>query len=307
MNTPAPSLGAPAPWRFAWLYAAPHRLAFAAAALTLAASALWWALAMLALAEGHVLRFALPPLQAHGLVMVLGFMPLFFAGFLFTAGPRWLGMPPVDARTLGAPLLAQLAGWSVFVLGVHGPDAAFAAVFGGLGLAAVALGWTQVWWRFVGMLRASRVPDRTHARLIAVAGGAGALALWSAATCVATGEFAGVRAATFGALWFFIGIVFAAVAHRMIPFFGATTLPLLDAWRPTWLLWSLVVLFAAEGGLAVAEALAGTLPAARRSRRLRSNCPPVSLCLPSRCAGAWCKACASGSSPCCISAWSGSA
>lgn len=51
-----PTPGAPArtapgqapPWRLAWLFAAPHRLAFAAAAAVLGASAAWWALAMLA-------------------------------------------------------------------------------------------------------------------------------------------------------------------------------------------------------------------------------------------------------------------
>ena len=60
-------------WRFAWPYAAPHRMAFAAGALMLGVSALWWAVAMLAPSGGHALRFDLPPFQAHGLVMVLGF------------------------------------------------------------------------------------------------------------------------------------------------------------------------------------------------------------------------------------------
>src|SRR5256885_13863061 len=113
-----------ATWRFAWLYAAPHRMAFAAGALMLALSALWWAAAMLGLSSGHALHFGLPLYQAHGLVMALGFMPLFFAGFLFTAGPKWLGHAPVDAAELAPPLLAQVAGWAVFLLGTHGRDAA---------------------------------------------------------------------------------------------------------------------------------------------------------------------------------------
>jgi uncharacterized protein involved in response to NO len=252
-------------WRFTWLYAAPHRMAFAAGAFMLASSALWWATAMLAQSGGHALHFGLPPFQAHGLVMALGFMPLFFAGFLFTAGPKWLGRPSVDAAELATPLLAQVAGWCVFLLGAHGRDPAFGSVFGAMGLTAVAFGWTQLCWRFVTMLRASTVPDRTHARVIAVAAVIGALCLWAAAAGIALSDLALVRAAIHGALWLFIGVVYATVAHRMIPFFSASALPVLDAWRPMWLLWSLVALLATEGVLSVADALTGPLPGALRT------------------------------------------
>jgi uncharacterized protein involved in response to NO len=248
-------------WRFAWLYAAPHRLAFAAAATMLGVSALWWALALVAQQQGHALHFGLPPYEAHSLLMALGFMPLFFAGFLFTAGPKWLGHGPVEARTLQGPLLAQLCGWSVFGLGVHGVDAAMGEVFGGLGLAAVTFGWTRLWWRFVGLWRSSRATDKVHAGVVAAAGGIGALAMALAAIGLATGQHGLVRAATLAALWLFIGPVYAAVAHRMIPFFTASALPILDAWRPRWLLWSLLVALGVEGVFAIAESLAGPLPA----------------------------------------------
>lgn len=254
-------------WRFAWLYAAPHRIAFAAGALMLGMSAAWWALAMVAQTGGHALRFGLPPFEAHGLVMVLGFMPLFFTGFLFTAGPKWLAHPPVAASELSAPLLAQVSGWAVFLLGVHGPDPAFAQVLGALGLAAAAFGWTQVCRRFVRMLRASLAPDRTHATVIACAACIGAVSLWTAAAGIAAADHALVRAALFAALWLFIAPVYAAVAHRMVPFFSAAALPVLDAWRPMWLLASLVALVAFEGSLAVAEALLGPLPPAMQVLR----------------------------------------
>ncbi|MBI3369252.1 MAG: NnrS family protein [Burkholderiales bacterium] len=253
------------PWRFARLYSAPHRIAFAAGAAMLAASALWWATAMLTLAGGHPLRFGLPPFQSHGLVMTLGFMPLFFTGFLFTAGPRWLGHAPVDAAELRAPLLAQLSGWAVFLLGVHGPDPAFGSVLGGIGLAAVAVGWTQVCARFVAMLRASPVADRTHARVIAAAGAVGALCMWAAAIGVALAEYALVRAALHVGLWCFVGGVFAAVSHRMIPFFSASALPVLDAWRPLWLLWSFIGLLGMEGVFATVQAWRGGLPSAAQA------------------------------------------
>jgi uncharacterized protein involved in response to NO len=252
-------------WRFAWLFAAPHRLAFCAGALLLAGSALWWASAMLAQAQALPMRWSLPPAQAHGLVMALGFMPLFFCGFLFTAGPRWLGHAPVPARELAPALMAQLAGWAVFLLGAHGPDAAFGQVFGALGLAAVAAGWSQAWWRFVGMLRASRSPDRSHARLIAVAGGLGVASLWTVAAGMAAGEAGVVRTVTLLALWGFIGVTYVTVAHRMIPFFTAAALPALDAWRPQWLLWSLVGLLGIEGGFVAADSLLAAQPAALRA------------------------------------------
>jgi uncharacterized protein involved in response to NO len=251
-------------WRFDWLFAAPHRLAFCAGALLLAGSSLWWASAMLAHAQALPLRWGMPPAQAHGLVMALGFMPLFFCGFLFTAGPRWLGHPPVPARALAPALLAQLAGWAVFLLGAHGPDAAFGKVFGALGLAAVATGWSQVWWRFQGMLRTSRSPDRSHARLIAAAGGVGVLCLWTAAASMAAGEGGLVRTVTLVALWSFIGTTYVTVTHRMIPFFSAAALPVLDAWRPHWLLWSLVGLLVFEGIVVATDSLFGPQPAALR-------------------------------------------
>ena len=39
------------------------------------------------------------------------------------------------------------------------------------------------------------------------------------------------------ALWGFILFVFIAVAHRMIPFFTSNVLPLIEVWRPFWVLW----------------------------------------------------------------------
>jgi uncharacterized protein involved in response to NO len=248
-------------WRFAWLYAAPHRLAFAAGAWMLALSATWWAVAMLAQSGGRALHFGMPPVQAHGLVMVLGFMPLFFSGFLFTAGPKWLRQPAVHAADLLSPIVAQLSGWLVFLLAAHGRDPAFGSVLGSLGLGAAAFGWTQLWWRFMAMLRASQADDKTHLRCVAVAGFAGAVCMWCAAAGVALSEPAWTRAALQGALWLFVGTTFVAVAHRMIPFLSAAAVPALDQRQPLWLLWLLVGLLATKGACEVALALAGPLPA----------------------------------------------
>lgn len=256
MSTQRMPIAAPAArWNAARLLDAPHRLAFAAGALLLAASALWWLVAMLAQLEGQVLPWALPPATAHGLVMGFGCMPMFFAGFLFTAGPKWLAVPAPPARALLAPLLAQLSGWLVFLLAAHGRDAEFGRTLGAIGLAAVAVGWTQLLWRFAALLRRSEQQDRVHATLVAAAGAIGAALLIGAAGAVAAGELLLVGALTQAGLWVFVGLVFVAVSHRMIPFFSAAAVPALDAWRPQWLLWSLVAVLAVEAGAAAAGAM----------------------------------------------------
>nr|WP_316638498.1 NnrS family protein [uncultured Roseateles sp.] len=261
----APAPDVPSRWRLGLLLAAPHRLAFGAAAAMLASSGLWWCLALVAQSQGRPLPWTVAPAVAHGLVMSFGFMPLFVTGFLFTAGPKWLEQPAVEARRLLAPVLAQLGGWGVFLIGVHGPEPAFGAALCGFGLSAVALGWGQVLWRFMHLLRLSRAADQLHARLIAAGGVLGALALWAAAFGLATARPALVQAATQIALWGFAGTVFATVSHRMIPFFSAAALPALDAWRPRWLLWCWTGLFALEAAALLGELLWGPLSPALRA------------------------------------------
>lgn len=239
---------APQPGRhLRWLLAAPHRLGFFAGACMLAVSALWWSAVLLARAAGHAPAWAVPPPAAHALLMALGFTPLFIAGFLFTAGPKWLGQPAVDARVLLRPVLLMLAGWGLVVPGLH-LDAMLAAA----GLALVAGGWSRLCWRFVAILCASRVPDQTHARVVALACGVGALTMWVAAGALAGADVALLRAATQVALWCFVATVFVTVSHRMIPFFSASALTALDAWRPMWLLGVMVAALWLEALAAVA-------------------------------------------------------
>lgn len=251
---PAPVAGA-APWRPARLLSAPHRLGFFAAALMLALASLWWAAIMLTRAAGLPLPWATPPLVAHGLMMSLGFMPLFIVGFLFTAGPRWLMLPDLPARRLLPPVLLMLGGWALALPGFH-----LASPLAALGLAGVALGWGALVWRFAQLVRTSPASDRLHAALITAACAAGAFAAALAAWALATGSVTAARAAVQLALWFFLAPTFATVSHRMIPFFTASALPTLDAWRPNWLLWTFWALLLASGTAALAELFAGPLP-----------------------------------------------
>jgi uncharacterized protein involved in response to NO len=162
-------------WRLSRLLTAPHRLGFTAAALLLGTSALWWAVVLATRAAGIALPWAVPPPVAHGLVMALGFMPLFITGFLFTAGPRWLALPEIDAASLRMPVQTIVAGWALALPGFHA-----ATLLAAIGVAAVALGWSALVLRFAGLVRISRSPDKLHASLVAVAGAVGAVALWLA-------------------------------------------------------------------------------------------------------------------------------
>lgn len=248
---PPPAAPADTRWRWRRLLDAPHRLAFFAGVLVLGASALWWALAMLARSAGLALPWQVPPATAHALLMGFGFMPLFFTGFLFTAGPKWLAQPPVAAAALRVPLIANLAGWGAFVVGVH-MNAALAA----FGLAVAAGGFGALALRFARLVHTSRAPDRVHARLVLAGCGLGVLLWLAAALALAAGQHAIVRAAYLAGLWGFIALVFVSVSHRMVPFFSGSPLPRLDAS----LLWLLAGAVLAEAPLAAAEVLWWPLP-----------------------------------------------
>ena len=270
---PAATAAAPAPppdmrWRLARLSSAPHRLGFFAAALLLATSALWWALVLGAPYLGLTLRWAVAPPAAHGLLMSLGFMPLFIVGFLFTAGPRWLALPDVHAAALRWPVLAMVAGWLLALAGFHASAAVAAA-----GVAAVALGWSALVLRFLRLLGSSRVPDKRHATAVAGACCVGAVALWLAAGALAAAHAGALRAAVHLALWGFLAPVFAAVSHRMLPFFTASALPAFAVWRPNALLWLMVAVLWLQLPIALAEALWWPLPAAARWLQVAINAP----------------------------------
>ncbi|MDO9075189.1 MAG: NnrS family protein [Rubrivivax sp.] len=261
-------------WRVSRLFSAPHRLGFFSAALMLALSALWWAGVLAARHVGVLLPWAVPPPAAHGLFMTMGFMPLFIVGFLFTAGPKWLGLPEVTAPTLATPVALMLAGWMLALAGFH-----VNALLAGLGVALVAGGWSALVLRFFAMLRRSRAADQVHATVIALAGTVGALSLWGAALGLMLGDITTVRAATQLALWGCLAPTFAAVSHRMIPFFTASALPALDSWRPNWLLWVMLLVLACSGAGAAAELLWWPLPAALRWAQVAVETPAAVLLL----------------------------
>lgn len=234
------------PWRLAALMWAPHRLGFFLGMLVLAAASLWWLAVQLDRLTGWLqLAPVLSTTLVHGVVMVFGFMPLFFSGFLFTAGPKWLGVAGHGTRTLLLPLTLQAAGWLLWLAGAHvnlGPYGALALF--GLLAAGVGLAWmVALFWRLIA---ASRAADQVHARVVGWAGVFGALCLGGVAAALLAGRIDLALLAARSALWGFIVVTYASVAHRMIPFFTSGVLPMIEVWRPFWVLWLMVGVAAFE-------------------------------------------------------------
>jgi len=228
----------PLPWAWGTLLRAPHRLAFAWAQLVLISSSLWWLGIQLTRAgwwpDGGGLWPEVSPTVLHGVAMTFGFAPLFFTGFLFTAGPKWLGVPAPSTQTLLPATALQGGGWLLWLWGAQSSQ--------GLALAGGALAWAGlawVHWRFAALLWRSRAADTTHARLIALAGAMGLLSLAGVLYATAQHEIDLARAWNLTGLWSYIVLVYVAVAHRMIPFFTSSALPRVSPWRPMWVLWFL--------------------------------------------------------------------
>jgi uncharacterized protein involved in response to NO len=218
-------------WRWRHLLRAPHRLAFFLATVVLIACAAWWALVQWDRLAGLGLPYAIAPTLTHAAAMTLGFIPLFFAGFLFTAGPRWLGVAAPQARDVLAPLVAQALGWLLWLAGAHTHW-----LVACIGVMAAAWGLTAVTVRFLRLLAASPAADRLHAKAVATGLVVGCACVAALGVCVALGDTGLAVAFVQTALWGFVVVVYLTVAHRMIPFFTSGALPFHDAWRPNWVL-----------------------------------------------------------------------
>ena len=241
---------APTPWRPSNLLLAPHRLGFFLAMCLLLASGLWWALVQLDRATGWLgLGYAVSPTLTHAALMSLGFIPLFFAGFLFTAGPKWLGVHGPEARDLVPSSVLQASGWLLWLAGAH---THMGVALLGVSLAALGLGMQA--WRFWGLLLASTQADRVHAKVVAVAAGVGVFSVVGIAGATAFDAVDLALAFVLTGLWGFVVPTYLAVAHRMIPFFTSSAVPMVHAWRPFWVLWAML-------GAAVLEMVSVWMPA----------------------------------------------
>ena len=241
-------------WRVRYLLLAPHRLGFFLAMVVLVASGVWWALVQLdRVSVAVVLPYVLSPTLVHAAVMTFGFVPLFFSGFLFTAGPKWLRVEPLEVRVLLIPLVMQAVGWLLWLIGVH---THMLAALGGLALAWSGL--ARITWLFWRLVWRSREPDQLHARTVGVAFLVGCASLGGLLANLVVGATAVAQACVLTGLWGFVVVVFVTVAHRMIPFFTSGAMPFITTWRPFWAL-GLMVLAAAVEVAAVWVELEGPL------------------------------------------------
>lgn len=240
-----PGKAAPAPdlaWRWRHLLLAPHRLGFFLAMGVLVFTGGWWALVQVDRASALLnLSYAVSPSLVHATVMTFGFIPLFFTGFLFTAGPKWLGVRALEAPQLRAPLVLLATSWGLWVTGSH-VHARLAAI--GLTGAVVGLGWiVGLFWRLIA---ASTAEDRLHAKVIGVGGIVGWLSLAGACIAVWLDAAEMGRAFVLTGLWGFVVVTYVTVAHRMIPFFTSSAVPMVEVWRPFWALWVMLAAAALE-------------------------------------------------------------
>jgi len=232
---------APAAGPLERLATVPHRFFFLSGVASLGLAALWWAWTLVA--RGGALPAppsAVPSTSLHAFLMIFGFAPFFMFGFLFTAGPRWLGMAPPPASAWRAPGALAAASLLAMLPLQAAPAWATQAAAG-----AYALAWAALLARFVALVRASPVDDKVHATLVAAALAAG---------CAGVAAFALAGVAAHGAVkflgvWCFLLPVFVIVSHRMIPFFTANVVPFVRAFRPWWLLAAMVAAPVAHGAL----------------------------------------------------------
>ncbi len=231
----------------------PHRFFFLAAVAQLSLVSLWWlwVLGARALGPQFAPSSAMPDTIVHAFIMLYGFAPLLMFGFLFTAGPRWLGVATPPAAQWNPPGLLAVAGaLSVVPVQVFAP-AAWALQ---LAAATFALGWAWLLFLFLRLIRQSSMPDKVHAIAIFSALSAGVCGV----VLFALQGSAGFTWFRIVGLWFFLLPAFVVVCHRMIPFFTASVLPLVTAFRPWWLLAMMAGAPVAHGGLEAAGLSAWT-------------------------------------------------
>lgn len=198
----------------------PHRAYFSTGVLALLMLAIWWSLALPL--QGVT---APPAMLVHGLMMPLGIFPPFMLGFVFTAGPRWLG---VQAPKGQLPLaIGQFTGLLLILLGFH---------LGGHwplpGLLLLFVVWWRATWLWFDCIARASQGDHRHAEYILTAMLTGNVALLVVGAWVLSGDASLWLLARNLILWGWILPIFMVVAHRMIPFFTQSVIPQRTLWRP---------------------------------------------------------------------------
>ena len=215
---------------------APHRLFFFLGNLSLITASIWWlgVLVLRQTASGWLASAAGISSHLHPLIMIYGFFPFFIFGFSFTAGPRWLQMPPPARRDYLLPGVGMGAAFFMLYPAMSVSDGAVVFV---LALYAVCAG--LLWLRFSVLIAKSRTMDKVHARLVQLSLAVGGITLLYAVAGL-TGGHDWRDVARSAGIWGFLVPLFCTVCHRMLPFFTASALDSYFLWRPWWLLGAMV-------------------------------------------------------------------
>lgn len=116
-------------------------------------------------------------------------------------------------------------------------------------MAGGTIAWFGLAWAYrnVGRLvRKSTANDQTRGRAVLTAGYVGAASLAMLIIAFALDQYVLSRAALLTGFWGFIAVTFVTVAHRIIPFFTVSAVPMVTVWRPYWVLYLLVAALAAN-------------------------------------------------------------
>lgn len=194
------------------------RVGFVCGALVLVAASLWWAGVQWATLAGDAPTPALPARVGHAVLMTFGFFPLFFSGFLFSVGSKWLRQPPVPARRAVPLLVLHTAGALAVGAALLVPDTAHAAMLLSAGLGLMALSLSAGMAVLARRVCAAAAADRHPALGLLATGLLGVAALWACTVPAAAGEWTRLLDTCRAALWAYVGGTFVMAGQRMVAF-----------------------------------------------------------------------------------------
>jgi uncharacterized protein involved in response to NO len=170
---------------------------------------LWWWLRLIGGISGM-----LPASALHGLLMGLGFMPLFIAGFVFTTAPRWLDLPAQSNHGMWASASCIGLGWCTLLLS----DVIGLRLLASLGVLLVGLTLTYLAVRLLKLCRTSTARYSPHAFAMSAGLACIALAQMMAALAIRIDQPLLMQLATHLGLEFGVAAVFAVALQRLTPF-----------------------------------------------------------------------------------------
>jgi uncharacterized protein involved in response to NO len=123
------------------------------------------------------------------------------------------------------------------------------------GALLLGIAWTAVGVGFAGLIRASRVRDKLHARCVMAFWtiGIGCALLFAAGLAIR--EIQLVTTTLWLMVFAFITPIYATVAHRVLPFFTSGAVTKVVPWRPNWALGLLLAALLAFGAVQLAARL----------------------------------------------------